>query len=68
MSIDEMKDARIESERVSHSIEDLELERVTSEDEDYQSAPAEYTIAAYPADFTLEVLASEMGCEGNRNP
>lgn len=63
MSIDEMKDARIESERVSHSIEDLELERVTSEDEDYQSAPAEYTIAAYPADFTLEVLHQKWGAK-----
>ncbi len=35
---------------------DLELEPVTSEDEDYVSAPADYQISTYPADFTLEVL------------
>ena len=56
MAFEEVSDARIEFERVSHLIDDLELEPVTSEDEDYQSAPAEYTIGAYPADFTLEVL------------
>jgi uncharacterized protein with ParB-like and HNH nuclease domain len=36
--------------------EQLELERVDSEVEDEESAPAEYEIASYPADFTLEVL------------
>ena len=56
MTIEELTDARIEFERANHSDEDLELEPVTSEEEDYQSAPAEYTIGAYPADFTLEVL------------
>ena len=56
MMTEELTDARIEYERAHHRAEDLELEPVTSEDEDYQSAPAEYTIAAYPADFTLEVL------------
>jgi uncharacterized protein with ParB-like and HNH nuclease domain len=32
------------------------LEPITSEDEDYESAPPEYEISTYPADFTLEVL------------
>lgn len=34
----------------------LELEPVTSEDEDYHSAPPDYKIMTYPADFTLKVL------------
>lgn len=36
--------------------EDVELEEIESEEEDYDSAPAEYDVATYPADFTLEVL------------
>lgn len=36
--------------------EDVELEEIDSEDEDYDSAPAEYDVATYPADYTLEVL------------
>ena len=39
----------------SHEI-DLELEPVDSEEEDYESAPPDYQIATYPADYTLEVL------------
>jgi uncharacterized protein with ParB-like and HNH nuclease domain len=35
---------------------DLELEQIESEDEDSQSSPADYQIATYPADYTLEVL------------
>ena len=35
---------------------DLDLEPITSEDEDYESAPPVYRIATYPADYTLEVL------------
>ena len=35
---------------------DLELESITSEYEDYESAPPDYQIATYPADYTLEVL------------
>ena len=35
---------------------DLDLEPIDSEDEDYESAPPDYQIATYPADFTLEVL------------
>ena len=35
---------------------DLELEPVDSEREDYESAPPDYQIVTYPADYTLEVL------------
>jgi len=36
--------------------EDIDLEEIESEAEDYDSGPAEYDVATYPADFTLEVL------------
>ena len=49
-------DARLDIERADHLSNDLELERITSEDEDYESAPPGYEIATYPADYTLEVL------------
>lgn len=52
----EEADARIEYERKHHEPSDLELEPITSEDEDYESAPPDYQITTYPADFTLEVL------------
>ena len=52
----ESVDGRIDFERASLTLSDLELETVTSEDEDYTSAPADYEILTYPADFTLEVL------------
>ena len=35
---------------------ELDLEPIDSEDADYESAPPDYQIATYPADFTLEVL------------
>ena len=35
---------------------DLELESVDSEEKDNESAPPDYQIATYPADYTLEVL------------
>ncbi len=47
---------RVQEERHSRLPTDLELEPVTSEDEDYESAPTSYEITTYPADFTLEVL------------
>ena len=34
----------------------LDLESVDSEEEDYESAPPDYQITTYPADFTLGVL------------
>ena len=59
MSKIEEVDARIEFEREHRAPSDLELESITSEDEDYESAPPDYEISTYPADFTLEVLHSK---------
>lgn len=56
MTTHESNDARIDYERKSVNPSDLELDPVSSEDEDYASAPADYQITTYPADFTLEVL------------
>lgn len=47
---------RVANDRNSYLQDGLELEPVTSEDEDYNSAPPDYQITTYPADFTLEVL------------
>ncbi len=52
----EESDARLDYEREHRAPTDLELEPITSEDEDYESAPPDYHISTYPADFTLEVL------------
>lgn len=56
MSITEETDARIQFEKKHRAPTDLEWEPITSEEEDYESAPADYEISTYPADFTLEVL------------
>ncbi|MGH8727074.1 MAG: hypothetical protein ACREV9_02695, partial [Burkholderiales bacterium] len=56
MPMIEDSDARLAFEREHRSPTDLELEPITSEDEDYESAPPDYQISTYPADFTLEVL------------
>ena len=45
-----------EFERTSRLAPDLDLELIVSEEEDYESAPPNYRIATYPADYTLEVL------------
>ena len=50
------EDARLDFERAAREPTDLELEPVTAEDEDSQSAPPAYEISTYPSDFTLEVL------------
>ena len=50
---EQLEDARVEYERAGTN---LEFEPITSEDEDYDSAPPDYQIATYPADYTLEVL------------
>ena len=50
---DRRSDVRAEFDREAT---DLEIEPITSEDEDYESAPPVYQIATYPADYTLEVL------------
>ena len=56
MATEEITSDVIEFDRERHIPSDLELESVHSEDEDYESAPADYKISTYPADFTLEVL------------
>lgn len=50
------EDARLDFERAARRPTDLELEPITAEDEDSQSAPPAYEISTYPSDFTLEVL------------
>ena len=52
----ESLDARIDYERENSVATDLDLERVSSEDEDYTSAPDDYQITTYPADFSLDIL------------
>nr|VFK58640.1 MAG: Protein of unknown function DUF262 [Candidatus Kentron sp. UNK]VFK68502.1 MAG: Protein of unknown function DUF262 [Candidatus Kentron sp. UNK] len=49
-------DGRIAFETENRASTDLEFEPIISEDEDYESAPPDYEINTYPADFTLEVL------------
>lgn len=51
-----LSDARIDYERSRATPGDIELEPITSEDEDYESAPPDYEISTFPADYTLEVL------------
>jgi hypothetical protein len=68
MTTSESIDARIEFEREHRDPTDLELEPVTSEDQDYESAPPDYLISSYPADFTLEVLHQKWKAEEIRIP
>ena len=42
--------------KMSASGHEIDLEPVDSEEEDYESAPPDYQIATYPADYTLEGL------------
>ena len=42
--------------RVAVTRSELEIETLESEDEDYESAPPDYKITTYPADFTLQVM------------
>jgi Protein of unknown function DUF262 len=49
-------DDRLEYEYETARPDDIEFERIRSEEEDYESAPPTYEINTYPADFTLEVL------------
>ena len=46
-------DARLDYEYHTAKPDDIEFERITSEEEDYESAPPTYEINTYPADFTL---------------
>lgn len=68
MVIEEGTDARIEFELNRQMPSDVDLEPVNSEDEDYESSPAHYKIATYPADFTLEVLHLKWLAEDFRIP
>jgi len=64
----ENSDARIEYERKHRASTDLELEPILSEDVDYESAPPDYQIGTYPADFTLEVLHQKWKAKEIRIP
>lgn len=59
----ESGDARIDLERDTGVGTDLELEPVSSEEEDYASSPAKCDITSYPGDFPLEIW-HEMWQEG----
>lgn len=52
-------DERMSNLQEHSSKRDLDIEPVDSENEDYETGPAEYEISTYPADFTLEVLHSK---------
>ncbi|MFZ0801123.1 MAG: DUF262 domain-containing protein [Terriglobales bacterium] len=51
-----MTDEREEYLEKHGSPDDIELEEIESEVEDYESGPAEYDVTTFPADFTLQVL------------
>ncbi len=54
----EQKDSDFNSGEITNrgDIDELEFEKLNSEDEDSESSPPDYEITTYPADFTLEVL------------
>ena len=56
MTTHETIDAPTDFERARVVRSDLQLLPVSSEEEDYVSAPADYKITTFPADFTLEVI------------
>ena len=64
MTTKESTDARVDYERNGLMLTDLELEPVTSEDDDYASSPADYQVNIYPADFSLEMLHSKWQAGG----
>jgi len=49
--------------RLVDSESSIELEPIGSEEDDYYSSPASYSIINYPADFTLEVLHQQWKSE-----
>jgi hypothetical protein len=65
---DETTDGRLQFVREHRDPSDVELEPITSEDEDYEAAPADYQISTYPADFTLEVLHQKWKAKEIRIP
>ena len=52
-------DGRSDYLRDSVGPNDIRIQRIESEETDYESAPPDYSINTYPADFTLEVLHSK---------
>lgn len=46
----------IRSEEETSDKEQIEIEKIESEEDDYISSPPDYEISTYPADFTLEGL------------
>nr|VFJ75750.1 MAG: Protein of unknown function DUF262 [Candidatus Kentron sp. FW] len=68
MSTTEETGARTVFGRENRVSTDLELEPITSENEDYESAPPDYEITTYPADFTLEVLHQKWKAKEIRIP
>ena len=56
----ESTDARIDFERKNITSDDIELEPVDSEDEDYSSAPADYKITNFPSRLHPRSSTSEM--------
>ena len=60
MTTIEQTDARVVYEREHAQPDEVLFEPVGSEDDDYASAPPDYKIINYPADYTLEVLCQKM--------
>ena len=52
-------DARRDYLRDTVGTQDVNIQHIESEEKDYESAPPDYSINTYPADFTLEVLHSK---------
>ena len=46
----------IKSKEEPSDKEQIEIEKIESEEDDYISSPPDYEISTYPADFTLEGL------------
>jgi hypothetical protein len=60
MKLDDVStDSRLEFESKFASKDDIEIEQIQSEADDYESGPSEYEIATFPADFTLQVYADK---------
>ncbi|MCY3869096.1 MAG: DUF262 domain-containing protein [Gemmatimonadetes bacterium] len=56
MSIIDKIDVQVPLETETRDATDIDLEDLTSEDEKNESAPPDYQISTYPADYPLEVL------------
>ncbi|MDO9530482.1 MAG: DUF262 domain-containing protein [Syntrophales bacterium] len=59
MEITSESNGRLEYERATAIEADILLEPIKAEDEDYESAPPDFNIVTFPADYTLEVLYSK---------